>query len=105
MSRKEDFYEKIDILLHPAQREAYGMVIAEALSVGIPIVCSSECGVSFHAPQDSLGILPFDSPSDLWARLLLEMLGKSQNNQLPLFCRPWQNVALDYLKVYQSVKS
>lgn len=46
LSAKEDFYSKIDILVHPAKKEAYGMVIAEALSLGIPVVCSKECGIA-----------------------------------------------------------
>jgi UDP-glucose:(heptosyl)LPS alpha-1,3-glucosyltransferase len=46
LSVKEEFYSRIDILLHPAKKEAYGMVIAEALSLGIPVVCSKECGIA-----------------------------------------------------------
>ena len=46
LSAKEDFYSKIDILVHPAKKEAYGMVIAEALSLGIPTICSKECGIA-----------------------------------------------------------
>ena len=43
---KSIFYEQIDILLHPAKK-AYGMVIAEASSLGIPVLCSNKCGAAF----------------------------------------------------------
>ena len=103
IENKESFFEQIDLLLHPAKQEAYGMVIAEALSVGIPIICSSECGASFHVPHDNCLSLPFDRPTELWAKYVIEILGKSRSNHFPRFSRPWQNVAEDYIKVYQSV--
>ena len=103
IENKESFFEQIDLLLHPAKQEAYGMVIAEALSVGIPVICSSECGASFHVPQDNCLSLPFDRPTELWAKYVFEILGKSPNNHFPRFSRPWQNVAEDYIKVYQAV--
>jgi UDP-glucose:(heptosyl)LPS alpha-1,3-glucosyltransferase len=102
---KESFFEQIDLLLHPAKQEAYGMVIAEALSVGIPVICSSECGASLHVPQDNCLSLPFDRPTELWAKHVIEILGTSRNNHFQRFSRPWQNVAEDYLKVYQAVSS
>ena len=45
----------------------------------------------------------FDRPTELWAKYVIETTGKSQNNHLPRFSRPWQNVAEDYIKVYQAV--
>tara|TARA_Y100000588_G_C14249068_1_gene922727 strand:- start:874 stop:1923 length:1050 start_codon:yes stop_codon:yes gene_type:complete len=105
IENKESFYGQIDLLLHPAKQEAYGMVIAEALSVGIPVICSSECGASFHVPQDNCLTLSFESPTDLWAKHVMEILGKSRDNHFKRFSRPWKNVAEDYIKVYQAVSS
>ena len=105
VDRKEDFYEKIDILVHPARREAYGMVITEALSAKVPVLCSSECGASIHVPRGICSTISFESHTDLWVRHLKKMLEQSHLGQLPFFSRPWENVAKDYLRAYESVLS
>ncbi len=37
-------YRAADLLLHPAREENTGTVLLEALSQGVPVVCSAECG-------------------------------------------------------------
>jgi len=103
VGRKEEFYEKIDILLHPAKREAYGMVVAEALHAEVPVLCSSECGASIHVPQGICSTLSFESQTDLWVQHLKKILEQSHLDQLPSFSHPWANVAIDYLSAYESV--
>ena len=39
------FYEQIDLLLHPALREPFGVVAAEAAAAGCPVVCSAVDGL------------------------------------------------------------
>ena len=39
------FYQQIDLLLHPALREPYGNVVAEALIAGVPVVATAVDGV------------------------------------------------------------
>lgn len=39
------FYDGIDILLHPAMREPFGLVAAEAMAAGCPVVCTSVDGL------------------------------------------------------------
>ena len=46
VENKTNFFESIDVLLHPAKLEAFGMVITEALSFCVPVLCSSECGAA-----------------------------------------------------------
>ena len=46
MDDKSKFFNSIDVLVHPAKLEAFGMVITEALSFGVPVLCSSECGAA-----------------------------------------------------------
>ena len=43
---KGSFYEKIDILLHPARLEAFGMVVTESLACGIPVLVSDQVGAA-----------------------------------------------------------
>lgn len=41
----EPFFEQIDLLLHPALREPYGIICAEALSAGLPVVTAQVDGL------------------------------------------------------------
>ena len=51
VKNKESFYQKIDLLLHPAKLEAFGMIVPEALSLGIPVLSSKETGASIINPE------------------------------------------------------
>ena len=103
LKRKEDFYGKIDILVHPAQREAFGMVIAEALSIGIPVLCSSETGASeLLDPKKSFP--RYDDPISVWhCELKKELLRLCDNFQHEAKLSSWRNVAEDYRSLYQQV--
>ena len=46
------FYLAADCLLHPARKEAAGMVIAEALAARLPVCISDICGYAFLAEED-----------------------------------------------------
>ncbi len=46
------FYLAADCLLHPARKEAAGMVIAEALAARLPVCVSDVCGYAFLAVAD-----------------------------------------------------
>lgn len=49
----ETAYAESDVLVHPAREEGYGMVVAEALAHGLPVIASA-C----HGLTDALGIAP-----------------------------------------------
>jgi UDP-glucose:(heptosyl)LPS alpha-1,3-glucosyltransferase len=103
VSRKEDFYEKIDILLHPAQREAYGMVIAEALSIGISVLCSKETGASTNQENGLCDSLPYDNPIQSWCKLVIKKLNSYPTNPSKIFCNSWSETAKDYKLAYKNV--
>ena len=100
--RKEDFYEKIDILLHPAQREAYGMVIAEALSVGIPVLCSRQTGASKLLSSNHT--LNYQDPFGLWCDFLKKIILQPYGDVVPQTkAKSWPDVAQDYFSCYKSL--
>lgn len=47
------FYFAADYLVHPARKEAAGMVLAEAAAARLPMFISDVCGYGFLAEQDS----------------------------------------------------
>jgi UDP-glucose:(heptosyl)LPS alpha-1,3-glucosyltransferase len=51
------FYFAADLLVHPARKEAAGMVLAEAAAARLPMAVSDVCGYAFLAEQDSVSVL------------------------------------------------
>jgi glycosyltransferase involved in cell wall biosynthesis len=67
-------YAVADLLVQPSRREAYGMVVSEALARGIPVVATAVGGLPEalgHAPDGSLPgvVVPPDDPAALAAAL------------------------------------
>ena len=100
---KDTFYSKIDILLHPAQKEAFGMVIAEALSMDIPVVCSEESGASIFNSCKS-NILRYSESIRSWVSVVnrcLDTIPESNNKNPQVFS--WTESARKYLTIYQEI--
>ena len=100
--RKEEFYEKIDILLHPAQKEAFGMVIAESQSVGIPAICSKETGASKLLTSERT--LNYKDSIGLWCNVLKKILAQPSDD-FPNRSKvdSWQQVASKYYSNYKDL--
>jgi UDP-glucose:(heptosyl)LPS alpha-1,3-glucosyltransferase len=43
-----DWLLAADLLVHPARSEAAGMILLEALSAGLPVLCTDVCGYASH---------------------------------------------------------
>lgn len=104
LSAKEDFYSKIDILVHPAKKEAYGMVIAEALSLGIPTICSKECGIASSINKVNMLTLSENEENDAWVNLILKLF-----NQYDLLSTSfvldlsWSKISEKMIEIYSSI--
>ncbi|MBN2233137.1 MAG: glycosyltransferase family 4 protein [Deltaproteobacteria bacterium] len=57
----EQFMFAADVLIHPAYREAAGMVLLEALAAGLPVLASGACGYADRLRQANCGIV-LDEP-------------------------------------------
>lgn len=60
----------LDLLLHPAREETFGMAIAEAMALGLPVVAGRAAGAVPWVLQESDCLADVESPEDL-ARALL----------------------------------
>jgi len=56
-AKKEDFLREIDLLAMPSQYECFGMVAAEAMAVGTPVLVSPETGVAETATESGAGVV------------------------------------------------
>ncbi|MBS61975.1 glycosyltransferase [Salinisphaera sp.] len=50
------FFSEIDLLLHPALREPFGVVVAEAGAMGCPVVCTAIDGLPEVVAHDQTGL-------------------------------------------------
>jgi UDP-glucose:(heptosyl)LPS alpha-1,3-glucosyltransferase len=76
------FLVAADLLLHPAYREAAGMVLIEAMAAGLPVLATDVCGNSYHIERAGAGKLvhaPFKQESlDQLLRFMLTSDRKEQ---------------------------
>lgn len=100
VEKKEDFYSKIDLLLHPAKKEAYGMVIAEACSLGIPVVCSKECGASYSELE--VRSVDYSEGINFWTREVLKCINEPFQGTASSSIPSWNDTARSYSVLYKS---
>jgi UDP-glucose:(heptosyl)LPS alpha-1,3-glucosyltransferase len=96
----QDFFGRIDILVHPAKDEPFGMVMSESLTCGVPVVFSDQCGAADHLQSDGLRVLPVTAPAADWARACADLAGRPFP---PLASRTWSDVAAEHEDLYKAV--
>jgi UDP-glucose:(heptosyl)LPS alpha-1,3-glucosyltransferase len=96
----QDFFGRIDILVHPATDEPFGMVMSEALTCGVPVVFSDQCGAADHLCSDGLQILPVDASAADWSRACSDLTGRTFT---PPPSRTWSDVAVEHDELYRLV--
>jgi UDP-glucose:(heptosyl)LPS alpha-1,3-glucosyltransferase len=98
----QEFFSKIDVLLHPATDEPFGMVMSEALTCGVPVVFSDQCGAAGHLQSDGLRILPVNIPATAWANACKELVGRPFT---PIVSRTWSDLAAEHEDLYSSIRA
>jgi UDP-glucose:(heptosyl)LPS alpha-1,3-glucosyltransferase len=102
IKNKKSFYESIDLLLHPAKLEAFGMVISEALCMHAPVICSSECGASEVLSKSSSFHIPESQSDASWVQSADEILRISKLKFLSP--KRWDDVAKEYKQLYEEIQ-
>ena len=92
-------YASLDLLLHPARAEPFGMVITEAMSARLPVVVSDRCGAAQEVSQDAGSVLSLNLSVEQWAEAVERQL--SRPDPVPLYERSWDQVAAEYVDLYQ----
>lgn len=81
-----------DLLAHPARSELAGLVITEAITAGLPVLVTANCGYAQHVEKADAGIvtqLPFRQ--EIFNQQFLEMLTSSKQEL-------WPQNAIQYVK-------
>ena len=96
-----EYLSEVDVLLHPAKAEPYGMVIAEAMAAGVPVVISDMCGAAEHVMQEAGLALSLDAPVQKWIDAVTAQLDRIEAP--PTFFRGWDVVAREYEQIYLDI--
>ena len=78
-----------DLLIHPARQETAGMVLIEALTYGLPVLCTENCGYS--QTVNEAGCSPLASlaePKDIAGAIRLKL---EENQYLAESIKKWVN--------------
>ncbi len=94
-------FEQIDVLLHPAKAEPYGMVISEAMAAKVPVVVSDMCGAAAQVVEGRGEVLSLQASVASWVEAMLLQLVR--RTPLPGFVRAWDVVAQEFVSVYQEI--
>ena len=95
-----EFFSRIDILALPSRQEGYGMVVAEACAVGVPVVVSDHCGIAGRIGPEQGIVFKADSHTAL--RLACEQLLASPFIATAID-HTWEDVSAAYVEVYKDV--
>lgn len=94
-------FEKIDVLLHPAKAEPYGMVISEAMAARVPVVVSDACGAAAQVTVAAGRVVKLGATAQQWASAVEAQL--SIHEPPPAFVRGWDIVAQEYASQYDHI--
>jgi UDP-glucose:(heptosyl)LPS alpha-1,3-glucosyltransferase len=92
-------FENIDVLLHPAKAEPYGMVISEAMAARVPVVVSDACGAAAQVSDRHGRVVRLEATMQEWVKAVEAQLARSE--PAPGFIRGWSVVAQEIAAVYE----
>ncbi len=99
--RDAEHFRDMDVLLHPAKAEPYGMVISEAMAACVPVVVSDACGAAAQVSAQAGAVVPLNAPPGTWVKAVIAQLDRV--DATPTFVRGWDVVAREFELVYVDV--
>lgn len=104
-----DLYRAADAVAVPSRSESFGLVAAEALSVGTPVLAAAVGGLKYVVSDGVDGLLVSDHSSSAWASGLIEITSDEVNSRLRRGAAQgrgrfsWDRAAEQVTEVYQRV--
>lgn len=97
------FYPGLDLLLHPARQEPYGMVVTEAMAARVGVVVSDRCGAADDISPAHGVVVTGEGDLHPWVEACGTMLARAEAP--PGYRRSWRDVALEYAVLYERLLS
>jgi UDP-glucose:(heptosyl)LPS alpha-1,3-glucosyltransferase len=91
----------MDLLLHPARSEPYGMAVGEAMAARVPVVISDRCGIAGSVSTDAGCVLGLDAGVPAWVQACERQLARERPPAG--FARSWDTVAAEHESLYAQV--
>jgi glycosyltransferase involved in cell wall biosynthesis len=85
----ETIYPGADVLLHPTAYDPFAHQVLEAMSCGLPIICSNRCGADAMVEADCGQVVPVDGDQvqGLWRMAITRMFDGSRRASLSVGAR------------------
>jgi glycosyltransferase involved in cell wall biosynthesis len=100
-----DLYRRSDVFVMPSVHETFGLVYAEAMSQGLPVIYSKDQGFDGQFPDGTVGYSAASkNPKDIVSAVKkiyenYEEISKNCISNAGKF--DWDRIALDYRKIYE----
>lgn len=109
-SSKEEirkYFEESDIFIMPSRYETFGLVYAEALSQGLPVIYTRGQGFDGQIPDGEVGYsVRYDDVDEIVEKIILiynnyDSYSSKIKNYIYKF--NWENIADDYNRIYEGI--
>lgn len=101
-----DLYRKNDIFVMPSRTETFGLVYAEAMSQGLPVIYTKGQGFDGQFEEGEVGYsVPYNSPEEIADKIqgILSNYNKiSQNCVMKVDKFNWSKISKDYNHIYKN---
>jgi len=102
-----DFYRDNDFFVMPSHSETFGLVYAEAMSQGLPVLYTRGQGFDGQVPDGEAGYAIDDhDPGDVADKLekLADRYGELSPKAEELSCKfVWEKICLEYIEIYGKI--
>lgn len=108
--KKEDlinYYRNADIFVMPSKHETFGLVYAEAMSQGLPVIYTKGQGFDGQFEEGEIGFsVAYDSPKEIADRIvdiLNNYVNISYRCLLNIDRFKWDEIAKKYYEIYKAI--
>ena len=101
------YFEESDIFIMPSKYETFGLVYAEALSQGLPVIYTRGQGFDGQIPDGEVGYsVKYNDVNEIVEKIILiynnyDSYSSKIKNYIDKF--NWENIADDYKMIYDSI--
>lgn len=104
-----EYWKQSDIFVMPSHTETFGLVYAEAMSQGLPVLYTAGQGFDGHFPDGTVGYAVSDTDAELLAQKILAVIERYEEfsrNGIALVDRfDWREIAKQYAQIYQEIRA